>query len=56
MESLQNLITEGYDHIVDIHDNDNISHIAYVRGHSELGKLLDNIPEFEVNAYHEFSI
>lgn len=45
---LKNLVNEGYDHIVDIHEDESIAEIARSRGHAELGAFLENIPEFEV--------
>lgn len=48
MDAMKHLLIEGYDHIIDIHDDDSIVNIAYGRGHSELGKFLESIPSFEV--------
>lgn len=45
---LVHLANEGYDHIVDVHEDESIAEIARSRGHAELGAFLDNIPEFEV--------
>lgn len=45
---LKHLVNEGYDHIVDIHEDDSIAEIASSRGFTELAAFLENIPEFEV--------
>lgn len=39
---------EGYDHIVDVHDEEPIVNITYGRGFTELAKFLEGIPAFEV--------
>lgn len=48
MDMLKNLVNEGYDHIIDIHEDESIAEIAKSRGHADLGNFLENIPEFEV--------
>lgn len=45
---LKHLVNEGYDHIVDIHEDESTAEIAKSRGHIELAAFLDNIQEFEV--------
>lgn len=45
---LKHLVIEGYDHIVDIHEDESIAEIARSRGHTELGDFLEGIPDFEV--------
>lgn len=40
---------DGYDHIIDIGDDEPITHIASMRGHSGVASFLDTIPEFEMN-------
>lgn len=47
-DMLRHLVDEGYDHIVDIHEDETIAEIARSRGHDELGVFLEGIPEFEV--------
>lgn len=60
IDMLKHLVIEGYDHIVDIHDDEPISMIAKARGHTELATFLEKIPEFEVrerfacNMYERF--
>lgn len=48
MEAIKHLVIEGYDHIVDIHDDESIVRIVYARGHHELAKFIETIPTFEV--------
>lgn len=45
---LRHLVDEGYDHIIDIHEDESIAEIARSRDHIELGAFLEGIPEFEV--------
>lgn len=56
MDAIKHLLLEGYDHIVDIHDDESIVRIAYGRGHNELGKILESIPAFEVRLHLKPSI
>lgn len=46
IEALQNLLIDGYDHIMDA--SDQIVHIAQTRGHVNIAKFLESVPEFEV--------
>lgn len=48
MDAFRHLVMEGYDHIVDVHDEESIINITYARGFTELGKFLEGIPPFEV--------
>lgn len=48
LNAFKHLVIEGYDHIVDVHDDESIVTIAYARGFEELGKYLESIPTFEV--------
>lgn len=48
LSAIKHLVIEGYDHIVDVHDNETIVNIAYSRGHEELGKYLESVSNFEV--------
>lgn len=45
---MKHLVIEGYDHVIDVHDDETIVAIAYSRGHEELGAFLESIPTFEV--------
>lgn len=45
---LKHLVNEGYDHIVDIEEDEPIADVARSRGHTEIADFLENIPEFEV--------
>lgn len=45
---LKHLENEGYDHIVDIDEDESIANVARSRGHAEIGAFLESIPEFEV--------
>lgn len=49
LTAIRHLVIEGYDHVVDVHDDETIVNVAYSRGHDELGKYLENIPNFEVS-------
>lgn len=49
LAAIKHLVIEGYDHIVDVHDDETIVNIAFSRGHDELGKYLESIPNFEVS-------
>lgn len=49
LAAIKHLVIEGYDHIVDVHDDDTIVNVAHSRGHDELGKYLESIPNFEMN-------
>ncbi|XP_031620870.1 uncharacterized protein LOC116339242 isoform X2 [Contarinia nasturtii] len=49
LDAIKHLLVEGYDHIIDVHDDESIVTIAYARGHEELGKYLEAIPTFETN-------
>jgi hypothetical protein len=44
------MLLDGYDHIVDINDNDGvpIAQVAKARGHHELAAFLDQLRDFEV--------
>ena len=44
------MILDGYDHITDISDSDgfSITQVSQSRGHHELARFLDDLPEFEV--------
>lgn len=46
--AIKHLVIEGYDHIVDVHDEETIVNVAHSRGHEELGNYLESIPYFEV--------
>lgn len=48
LNAIRHLVIEGYDHIVDVHDDTSITNVAYSRGYQELGKYLSSIPTFEV--------
>lgn len=48
LNAIKHLVIEGYDHVIDVHEDDNIVNIAYSRGHEEMGKFLEGIPNFEV--------
>lgn len=48
LQAIKHLAIEGYDHIIDVHDDESIVTIAYARGYDELGKYLESIPDFEV--------
>lgn len=49
LDTIKHLVIEGYDHIIDIHDDEGtIMSITLARGHTELAKYLESIPEFEV--------
>lgn len=48
IEVLQNLLIDGYDHILDIKVGDPIAQVAETRGHANIAKFLESIPEFEV--------
>lgn len=57
MDAFRHLVMEGYDHIVDVHDEESIINITYARGFTELGKFLESIPPFEVEfVLNSFSI
>lgn len=45
------MILDGYDHVIDINDNDGagIAQVARARGHQELATFLDQVRDFEVN-------
>lgn len=49
METLKQLVMEGYDHVIDIGNEDPIWTIAQMRGHGELATFLEGIAEFENN-------
>lgn len=49
LNAIKHLLLEGYDHIADVHDDETIVNIAFSRGHTDLGKYLENIPKFEVS-------
>lgn len=40
------MLIDGYDHILDT--SDQIIHIALTRGHANIAKFLESVPEFEV--------
>lgn len=44
------MLLDGYDHLVDINDNDGASiiQVATARGHHELAAFLNNLRDFEV--------
>lgn len=46
--AIRHLLYEGYDHIIDIHDDNSVISIAESRGHAELAAFLQNVPMFEV--------
>lgn len=46
--AIKHLLIEGYDHIIDIHDDSSVTEIAKARGHVELAEFLQNLPLFEV--------
>lgn len=46
IEALQNLLIDGYDHIIDA--SDQIVQVAQTRGHANIAKFLEGVPEFEV--------
>lgn len=48
LNAVKHLVVEGYDHVIDVHDDETIVTIAYSRGHEELGSFLEGIPTFEV--------
>lgn len=49
METLKHLLMEGYDHIIDIGDEESIMQIAAMRGHSGIANFLEGIPDFETS-------
>lgn len=53
---LKHLVNEGYDHIVDIDEDESITDIARSRGHVEIAAFLENIPEFEVRRRKRLAI
>jgi hypothetical protein len=50
-ETFVAMLLDGYDHIIDISDNDgaSITKVARSRGHHELANFLDNLRDFEVS-------
>ena len=57
LEFFENLVVEGYDHIIDIddgNDNNNIIQLAKNRGHDSLAQFLQTIREFEVPTRLQF--
>lgn len=50
LESFQNLLHDGYDHVLDIADQDNnsVMDVARSRGHKELLEFLERLQELEV--------
>ena len=48
------MVLDGYDHIVDVTDNDgaSIAQVAKARNHHELANYLDQIRDFEVRLRH----
>ncbi len=51
LDFLENLVSDGYDHIVDITDKDgnSIIQIAETRGHQHIVNFLSSVKEFEEN-------
>lgn len=49
------MVLDGYDHIVDVTDNDgaSITQVAKARNHHELSNYLDQIRDFEVRPRHK---
>jgi hypothetical protein len=49
-ESFVAMLLDGYDHIIDVCDNDGfpITQVAQSRGHHELARFLDDLTDFEV--------
>lgn len=47
------MLLEGYDHIVDVCDDDGfgIAQVAQSRGHHELARFLDDLADFEVKLF-----
>lgn len=50
IDFFENLLLEGYDHIIDIKDNDGntIIDVCNTRGHNNVANLLESVKEFEV--------
>lgn len=46
IEVLQNLLIDGYDHIMDA--SDQITTVAKSHGHANVAKFLESVAEFEV--------
>lgn len=44
------MLLDGYDHIIDVNDNDGVSiaQVAKARDHHELADFLDQLRDFEV--------
>ena len=49
------MVLDGYDHIVDVTDNDgaSIAQVSKARNHHELSNYLDQIRDFEVRFRHK---
>jgi hypothetical protein len=49
-ETFVAMLLDGYDHVVDVNDNDGVSiaQVAKARGHHELAAFLDQLRDFEV--------
>lgn len=50
LEFFENLMMNGYDHIIDVSDgaNNSVIQVAELRGHHDLSQFLENLREFEV--------
>ncbi|KAG5684638.1 hypothetical protein PVAND_013858 [Polypedilum vanderplanki] len=50
-ETFVTMLLDGYDHIIDVNDNDGVSiaQVAKARGHHELAAFLDQLRDFEEN-------
>lgn len=51
LETLNNMLLDGYDHVVDVTDTDGttIVQVASTRGHREVVRFLEGIRLFEVS-------
>lgn len=56
LDTLSNMLMDGYDHIVDIvgSDGTTILQVASSRGHWDLVRFLEGAREFEVRKYERF--
>lgn len=52
-ETFVSMVLDGYDHIIDINDNDgaSIQAVARARGHQELYTFLGEVRDFEVRNF-----